>query len=116
MAIEPKGDPDLEGLDHVQPVGLVVAPIQLREPGLTPIRQKQAAVSTVLAERALGALHELLRGFDAAQPTLVRELARTRPDHLYEGLLTVLLRLVFVLYAEDRDLLPSRTDGCARQI
>ena len=46
----------------------------------------------------------------------IRELARTRPDHLYEGLLTVLMRLVFILYAEDRDLLPSRTDGRAREI
>ena len=48
--------------------------------------------------------------------TLVRELARRRPGHLYEGLLTVLMRLVFMLYAEDRDLLPSRTDGRARKI
>ena len=35
------------------------------------------------------------------------------PQHLYEGLLTVLMRLVFMLYAEDRDLIPSH-DGCAR--
>ena len=55
-------------------------------------------------------------GFDAAEPKLIRELARTRPEHLYEGLLTVLMRLVFILYAEDRDLLPSRTDGRAREI
>jgi hypothetical protein len=79
-------------------------------------REAQAAVSTALAEQVLGALHELLRGLDAAEPTLIRELARTRPSHLYEGLLTVLMRLVFILYAEDRDLLPSRTDGRARQI
>ena len=77
-------------------------------------REAQAAVSTALAEQVLGALHELLRGLDAAEPALVRELARTRPGHLYEGLLTVLMRLVFILYAEDRDLLPSRTDGRAR--
>ncbi len=32
------------------------------------------------------------------------------------GLLTVLMRLVFVLYAEDRDLLPSRSDARAREI
>ena len=79
-------------------------------------REAQAAVSTALAEQVLGALHELLRGFDAAEPTLIRDLARTRPGHLYEGLLTVLLRLVFILYAEDRDLLPSRQDGRAREI
>src|SRR5262249_17813702 len=47
---------------------------------------------------------------------VMRELATTRPDHLYEGLLTVLMRLVFILYAEDRDLLPSRTDGRSREI
>jgi hypothetical protein len=79
-------------------------------------RDAQAAVSTALAEQVLGALHELLRGLDAAVPDVIRELARNRPGHLYEGLLTVLMRLVFVLYAEDRDLLPSRTDGRAREI
>jgi hypothetical protein len=79
-------------------------------------REAQAAVSTALADQVLGALHELLRGFDAATPDFVRELARGRPGHLYEGLLTVLLRLVFVLYAEDRGLLPSRTDGRAQEI
>ena len=33
-------------------------------------------------------------------------LAASRPQHLYEGLLTTLMRLVFLLYAEDRDLMP----------
>ena len=79
-------------------------------------RDAQALVSTALAEQVLGALHELLRGLDSAEPALVRELATSRPDHLYEGLLTVLMRLVFVLYAEDRDLLPSRSDARAREI
>jgi hypothetical protein len=79
-------------------------------------RDAQASVSTALAEQVLGALHELLRGFDSAERALIRELAEARPDHVYEGLLTVLMRLVFVLYAEDRDLLPSRIDGRAREI
>lgn len=79
-------------------------------------RDAQAAVSSALAEQVLGALHELLRGLDSADPALVRELARSNSDHLYEGLLTVLMRLVFVLYAEDRDLLPSLTAGRAREI
>lgn len=79
-------------------------------------RDAQASVSTALAEQVLGALHELLRGLDSAEPAPVRELAASRPDHLYEGLLTVLMRLVFVLYAEDRDLLPSRSDARAREI
>lgn len=79
-------------------------------------RDAQASVSTELSGQVLGALHELLRGFDAAEPDLIRDLAARRPDHLYEGLLTVLMRLVFILYAEDRDLLPSRADGRAREV
>ncbi len=79
-------------------------------------RDAQASVSAALAEQVLGALHELLRGLDSADPALIRELATMRPGHLYEGLLAVLMRLVFILYAEDRDLLPSRSDGRARAI
>ncbi len=79
-------------------------------------REAQAAVSTALAEQVLGALHELLRGFHAAEPDAIGALARRDPHHLYEGLLTVLMRLVFVLYAEDRDLIPSRTDALARKL
>lgn len=79
-------------------------------------REAQAAVSTALAEQVLGALHELLRGLNAADPDAIRKLAAEQPGHLYEGLLTVLMRLVFVLYAEDRDLLPSRTDGRSRAL
>ena len=36
---------------------------------LAKSRDAQAAVSTALAGQVLGALHELLRGFDAAEPT-----------------------------------------------
>ncbi|TVR81403.1 MAG: hypothetical protein EA405_08660 [Rhodospirillales bacterium] len=79
-------------------------------------REAQAAVSTALAEQVLGALHELLRGFQAAEPDSIGALARRDPHHLYEGLLSVLMRLVFVLYAEDRDLIPSRTDAKARKL
>lgn len=79
-------------------------------------RESQAQVSTRLAEQVLGALHELLRGLYAAEPELIGQLARERPAHLYEGLLTVLMRLVFVLYAEDRDLIPSSTGEAARAL
>jgi hypothetical protein len=74
---------------------------------LADSRAAQATVSTRLAGQVLASLHELLRGFDAAAPDLVRELAAERPHHLYEGLLTVLLRLIFIAYAEDRDMMPS---------
>src|SRR4029079_16274945 len=79
-------------------------------------RDAQAEVSTKLAAQVLGALHELLRGLHSADRTRMEDMAAGRPEHLYEGLLTVLLRLVFLLYAEDRDLIPSRTDGEARAI
>ena len=39
MASEIYRDPDLEWLDHVPPVGLVVAPTLLKELGLSPLRQ-----------------------------------------------------------------------------
>lgn len=87
------------------------APEKARLPALLQAsRERQAEVSTKLAGQVLAALYELLRGFDAAEGDLVRELAARDPHHLYEGLLTVLMRLVFVLYAEDRDLMPSRRE------
>jgi hypothetical protein len=77
---------------------------------LAESRQYQETVSTKLAEQVLVALNELLRGFYAAdvrtRRSLTVDLARRDPEHLYSGLLTALLRLVFVLYAEDRDLFP----------
>jgi hypothetical protein len=74
-------------------------------------RKYQNVVSTQLAEQVLEALYELLRGFQAAHDRANRELlgdvlARD-PDHVYHGLLTVLLRLVFLLFAEDRGLLST---------
>jgi len=77
-------------------------------------RDAQASVSQELAGQVLGALHELLRGLHAADRERIETLARQQPAHLYEGLLTVLMRLVFLLYAEDRDLLPSLTDPASR--
>jgi len=77
-------------------------------------RRAQASVSATLATQVLGALHDLLRGLHAAAPDATAVLARQRPEHLYEGLLAVLMRLVFLLYAEDRGLIPSRDDPGSR--
>jgi hypothetical protein len=81
-------------------------------------REHQNIVSTKLAEQVLGALYTLMRGFTVGIEAreAMGQLADKRPQHVYEGLLTVLLRLVFVLYAEDRDLIPSREDEEARSI
>lgn len=73
-------------------------------------RRRQANVTNQLADQVRDALEILLRGFEAAASrnnTATLNDALARPDdHVYGGLLTVLLRLVFLLYAEDRELLP----------
>jgi hypothetical protein len=79
-------------------------------------RDAQAEVSAKLAEQVLGSLHQLLRGLHAADEARITRLTAEQPDHLYGGLLTVLLRLVFLLYAEDRGLIPSATDEEARRL
>ena len=74
-------------------------------------RKYQNEVSTALAEQVLAALNELLRGFQAANEAtkneLLGEVLASDPNHVYGGLLTSLMRLVFILYAEDRGLLPA---------
>ncbi len=74
-------------------------------------RKFQNEVSERLAEQVLHALYELLRGFqaahDASKGELLRQPLAEHPDEVYRALLTVILRLVFVLYAEERDMLPE---------
>jgi len=93
-------------------------------------RKFQNEVSERLAQQVLHALYELLRGFQAAHDAsggkLLREPLGEHPDEVYRALLTVLLRLVFLLYAEEREMLPedetflrttrwpASTSGCAR--
>ena len=78
---------------------------------LADSRKFQNEVSEKLAEQVLHALYELLRGFQAAHDASGRELLRTQlaeePDDVYRALLTVILRLVFVLFAEERGMLPT---------
>ena len=79
---------------------------------LAASREAQNLVSTRLARQVLGALHELLRGLVASDARRqdgtapIHRLAAEKPHELYAGLVTVLMRLVFVLYAEERDLMP----------
>jgi hypothetical protein len=78
---------------------------------LADSRKYQNEVSTRLAEQVLGALYELVRGFQVADEfskgELLREVLRESPNEVYGGLLATLLRLVFVLYAEDRGLIST---------
>jgi hypothetical protein len=80
---------------------------------LAASREAQNMVSTRLARQVLGALHELLRGFvatDGRRHDGTKPIARLAADDshfLYAGLVTLLMRLVFVLYAEERGLMPA---------
>jgi hypothetical protein len=82
-------------------------------------RNYQAVVSEELADQVLAGLWQLLRGFQRADQLTsaqgsrlpgeisLSELAENDPQALYGGLITVMLRLVFLLYAEDTDLMPN---------
>ena len=74
-------------------------------------RKHQNDVSERLAVQVLHALYELLRGLQAAHDRtdgrLLGEVLATAPNRIYRSLLIVVLRLVFLLYAEERDLLPT---------
>ncbi|WP_322487714.1 Eco57I restriction-modification methylase domain-containing protein [Chloroflexus sp.] len=78
---------------------------------LAESRKYQNTVSERLAEQVLAALYALLRGLQAANAErngdLLRDVLRDDPDAVYHGLLTVMLRLIFLLYAEERGLLPA---------
>ncbi|MCB9703896.1 MAG: hypothetical protein H6711_18515, partial [Myxococcales bacterium] len=78
-------------------------------------RRQQAEVTERLADQVFDALGALLAGFEAAAQRDGSDLLQGRvltgrrshgTGEVYAGLLTVLLRLVFTLYAEDRGLLP----------
>ena len=74
-------------------------------------RSYQAEVSTKLSGQVLDALWELLRGFQSADAAmngkLLSAIAQTDPQHIYGGLIATLMRLVFLLYAEDEGLMPD---------
>jgi hypothetical protein len=91
---------------------LISVPESQRLPALLRrSRDYQANVSTDLAEQVLEALYELTRGFQAADEKSRGELLQAvwerNPQELYGGLISTLLRLVFLLYSEDRGLMPS---------
>ncbi len=91
---------------------LLAAPAEKRLAALLRDSRKfQSEVSERLAEQVLHALYELLRGFqaahDASQGELLDRQLHDDPDEVYRGLLTVVLRLVFLLYTEERDMLPQ---------
>ena len=111
----PAGRPILAAFDMLLSAGaLFVGPEQARLPVLlAKSRDAQVEVSTQLSRQVLAALYELLRGFVAADARkeghVLMDLAWRHPDDLYRGLITALMRLVFVLYTEDRGLMPGHS-------
>ena len=110
---EVSGRPILAALDMLLSEHRVFSAPDGRRLGdiLSESRRYQAEVSNALSDQVLGALWELLRGFQASDPEDGRrnfeETAREDPQHVYGGLLAVLMRLIFVLYAEDEGLMPE---------
>ena len=91
---------------------LITVPEGLRLPALLrKSRDYQANVSTALSGQVLESLYELARGFQAADEKSARALLapvwERDPQEIYGGLISSLLRMVFLLYAEDRSLMPS---------
>lgn len=112
---EVAGRPILAGLGMLlHQDRLFMGPKESRLPAiLAESRKYQSTVSTQLAGQVLDALHALVRGFQAANEVdprgrgeLLREAMNADRAHVYGGLLATLMRLVFILYAEDRELLP----------
>ena len=89
---------------------LLALPRKERLAGLLAASRKyQNVVSERLSEQVLHGLYELLRGFQSAheksQGRLLEYELEQDPDNVYRALLTVMLRLVFLLYAEERGML-----------
>ncbi len=107
---EVPGRPILAALDAVLGADrLFNGPTDRRLPSiLVNSRAYQSEVSEKLADQVVDALWELLRGFqmadEAVSGTLLKDLDAS---HLYGGLITTLMRLVFLLYAEDEGLMPN---------
>jgi hypothetical protein len=101
-----------------------VAPSRQLPALLAASREAQGRVTKALADQVLEAMHLLLAGFenahaagggDSALAAAYRD-PELGADHVYAGLLTCMLRLVFVLYAEDNDLLPVDDDFYAENL
>ena len=73
-------------------------------------REYQSTVSNALREQVLSALRALLVGFQNADRlaggAVLGSYRHGHLDEVYKGLVTVLMRSVFVLFAEEKNLLP----------
>lgn len=87
-------------------------------------RLRQADVTKDLAAQVFEAVEILLEGFEHAaardvtgdRPDWLRAALEAPDDHAYQGILSVVLRLVFVLYSEDQGLVPVQHDTYAEHL
>ena len=76
-------------------------------------RKHQNKISTQLSNQVLDSFWALLRGFEAAHMGRIegdiheafRELALNHPNEVYEGILTSIMRLIFLVYVEEEGLI-----------
>lgn len=106
-------DTDLLPVEHAQLLGALAAPDALRRDGrLSRIRTESGRYAVELRERFTKRLYEevvdlLIRGLhDSAKRADLSPLPNE--DRLYRATLVLLFRLLFLLYAEDRNLLPMQ--------
>jgi hypothetical protein len=87
-------------------------PAKYRLPALfIASRESQNSVSDALAEQVLGALYELIKGLQQADQNvkqrLLGDVLKQKPEEIYHALLTLIMRLIFLLYAEDKGVMPQ---------
>ena len=81
---------------------------------LAESRRRQADVTDALAKQVFEAVELLVAGFESAasrdigegRNDWLRAALEAEDDHFYQGVLSIVLRMVFLLYAEDQSLLP----------
>lgn len=91
---------------------------------LAESRRRQADITAELAEQVFEAVEILIAGFERAAERdggserldWLRPALQAGDDHFYQGVLSVVLRLVFTLYAEDQGLLPVEHPFYARHL
>jgi DnaJ-domain-containing protein 1 len=113
--VRPEGRPLLAALElllHARRA-LTASPEHTLEGLLAESRRRQADVTEKLAKQVFEAVEVLVAGFEAASARdgstgedWLRAALEEEGDHFYQGVLSVVLRVVFLLYAEDQSLLP----------
>jgi hypothetical protein len=91
---------------------------------LAESRRRQADVTDELAKQVFEAVEILVAGFEEAaardvtgdRVNWLSAALEEEGDHFYQGVLSVVLRLVFLLYAEDQSLLPVEHPSYAEHL